>query len=793
MKIIKILHIILLSFLLMIPVFGQKQKKTDANIVGHVTSGGKHVPYVSVIIKGTAIGTITDATGHYMLVNLPIGKHIVRVQSMGYKPVEKEVDMKAGKTIEVNFEIKEDVLGMEAVVVTGNRTAIKRSSSPVIINTISPKLFSAIQSAQIREGLDFCPGLRTETDCQNCGFNQLRINGLEGAYSQILINGHPIFSSLAGVYGLELIPSNMIDRIEVVRGGGSALYGSNAIAGTVNILLIDPLSNTFSLGINEGTIGIGVPGSGRSARDFSFQANSSVVSHDRKAGMALFGYYQNKTPFDANDDGFSELPEINNMTFGIRGFHRIGYHNKLTLDMFHIAENRRGGGPFDVPEHEADIAESIKHSITSGSLTWDLFLGKNDKFSVFVSAQGIGRKSYYGANKSLKDYGHTDNLTYVTGLQYKKVLKKWKIVAGAEQRGESLNDEKLGYPDYENAIISNDTIVSIPHEPNTPVADQKSQVLGMFFQTDYQLFRWTFSGGLRYDHYTIADKLQNGNNGKGNVLSPRVNVKYDLTSYLELRGSISTGYRAPQIFDEDLHIASSGSRRVIIKNDPGLKQESSRSYGLSADFHSGKSKMPYEFLVEGFYTHLINPFVNSIGLPDENGVVIYTRTNAETGAIVQGVNLEFNIVPVQNIKIKTGFTLQKSRYGTPQDFDETRFLRTPDSYGYGMAELTLKKRINLSLTYNYTGHMLIPYFGLDQPDPANGTLRESHTFHNAGMKISYTVTLNGTKMFFYTAIKNLFNSYQNDFDTGINRDPAYIYGPAYPRTVYVGIKFGNLL
>ena len=232
----------------------------------------------------------------------------------------------------------------------------------MIINTISPKLFSAIQSAQIREGLDFCPGLRTETDCQNCGFSQLRINGMEGAYSQILINGHPVFSSLAGVYGLELVPSNMIDRIEVVRGGGSALYGSNAIAGTVNILLKDPLSNTFSIGVNEGSIGIGVSGNTKPARDFSFQANGSVVSNDRKAGMALFGYYQDKTPFDANDDGFSELPEINNMTFGIRGFHRIGYHNKLTLDMFHIEEDRRGGGPFDVPEHEADIAESIKHT-----------------------------------------------------------------------------------------------------------------------------------------------------------------------------------------------------------------------------------------------------------------------------------------------------------------------------------------------------------------------------------------------------------------------------------------------
>ena len=792
MKIIKILQIIVMIIALLNPVFGQKQK-TDANIFGHVTCNGKHIPYVTVVIKGTAIGTITDATGHYMLVNLPVGKHTIRVQSLGYKSVEKEVDLTAGKTFELNFELEEDVLGMEAVVVTGNRTTNKRTSSPVIINTVSPKLFAAIQSTQIREGLDFCPGLRTETDCQNCGFSQLRINGMGGAYSQILINGHPVFSSLAGVYGLELIPSNMINRIEVVRGGGSALYGSNAIAGTINILLKDPLSNTFSLGVNEGSIGVGVPGSGKIARDFSFQANSSVVSNDRKTGMALFGYYQNKNHFDANDDGFSETPDVNNLTFGIRGFHRIGYRNKLTLDLFNIEENRRGGGPFGVPEHEADIAESIKHNITSGSLTWDLFVHGNDKLSAFISAQGIDRNSYYGANHSLKDYGHTDDVTYVSGIQYKKVLKNWKFVTGAEQRGETLKDEKLGYPDFNNALIKNDTIVSIPHIPNIPVADQKSQVTGIFFQTDYQLYHLTFSAGLRYDHYIITDNLQNGNDSKGNVLSPRMNIKYDVSQFFQLRGGISTGYRTPQIFDEDLHIASSGSRRVIIKNQSGLKQEKSRSFNVSVDFHNEKGKISYELLVESFYTHLLNPFVNSIRLPDKNGVVIYTRKNAEDGAVVQGINLELNIVPVPKVKIKTGLTIQKSQYSKPQDFNETRFFRTPDSYGYGLADIGLTERLGLSLSYNYTGRMLVPYFGLNQADPGTGTLRTSQTFHNAGLKCAYTLPLNGTKVRFFVTVKNIFNSYQKDFDRGIDRDPAYIYGPAYPRTIYAGLKFGNVL
>ncbi len=793
MKKIIVVYILLFVAFIHFPLFSQQTKKTDANIVGHVTSGGKHLQYVSVVIQGTAIGTMTDATGHYMLVNLPVGKHIVHVQTLGFKPQEKEIELIANVTKEVNFDLEEDVLGLEAVVVTGNRSVIKRSSSPVVINTVSPKLFSAIQSTQMREGLDFCPGLRTETNCQNCGFSQLRINGMEGAYSQILINGHPIFSSLAGVYGLEMIPSNMIDRIEVVRGGGSALYGSNAIAGTVNIMLKDPLSNTFSTGVNTGVTGVGVPGSRKPAQDISVQTNTSVVSSDHMVGMALFGYYQNKSPFDANDDGFSELPKVNNSTFGIRGFHRLGYHSKLTVDFFNIKESRRGGDRFDEPEHEAGIAESINHLITTGSATYDLFLHENDQFSAFISAQGINRKSYYGAHQSLKDYGHTGNLTYVTGLQYKTYLKDLKLITGIERRGENLKDRKMGYPDFENALIVNDTIVSIPHVPNTIVAMQNSATSGIFFQSEYRIFRWTFSAGLRYDHYVISDKLLSGKNNSGNVFSPRINIKFDISQALHLRGNVSKGYRAPQIFDEDLHIESSGSRQVIIKNAPDLKQETSRSYGLSLDLHKEDGNIKYEFLMDGFYTRLIHPFVNTYGSPDEKGVVIYTRINADEGAVVQGINLEMNVVPAHKVKIKTGWTIQNSEYSKSQDFNETHFLRTPNSYGYAVVNVEPTTFFSVAVTYNYTGKMLVPYFGADLPDPNAGTLRKSPVFHNVGTKMSYTFTLNGTKIRLYAALKNMFNAYQKDFDKGINRDPGYIYGPAYPRTIYFGIKFGNTL
>ena len=171
-----------------------------------------------------------------------------------------------------------------------------------------------------------------ENNCQNCGFSQVRMNGMEGPYSQILINSRPIFSGLAGVYGLELIPSSMIERVEVIRGGGSALYGSNAIAGTINLILKDPINNSYEFGVNTGLIGVGLNNSGNSAQDYSVNFNTSIVSADNKTGMALYGFYRDREPFDANNDDFSEIAFLKNTTIGTRLYHRFGTRSKLIAD-----------------------------------------------------------------------------------------------------------------------------------------------------------------------------------------------------------------------------------------------------------------------------------------------------------------------------------------------------------------------------------------------------------------------------------------------------------------------------
>lgn len=773
---------------------------TDAHLFGHVVDKktGEHLPYISILLKNTTIGTTTDATGHFTLKNLPVGKYTVVATSLGYTPQEQVAEIRKGKTIELDFVLEEDALKLNEVVVTAGRTVQKRMEASVIVNTLSMKNLATTQAAVLGEGLNYCTGLRYENDCQNCGFSQIRMNGLEGKYSQILINSRPVFSGLAGVYGLELIPANMLDRIEVVRGGGSVLYGSNAIAGTVNLILKDPTVNSFEAGYNTSLVGTGVSGSNGPKADHSASFNASLVTDDHRTGIAVFGNMRDRKMYDQNGDGFSEIAPMKNTVIGTRLFHRPTYKNRISLNFFNIRESRDGGNMQDYPLHERDVAEAVKHDMMVGDITFEQYLRESDLLSVFASGQYLDRDSYYGANQSLSDYGNTKDKTYNVGVQYNATLGRASLIGGIEHTGSYLTDKKLGYADYDNAVIENGAIVSVPHLPNTIVSDQSLQTTGAFAQYEIKYGRVKFLAGARVERYSINNKQEEGSDKSGNVFIPRASIMYDITPSLQTRVGVSRGYRAPQIFDEDLHIETSGSRQVLHKNDPNLKRENSTSYTASFDFNEQIGTVNTGLLIEGFYTKLHNPFRNDIGSPDENGTVIYTRVNSKNGATVQGVNVELKLYPTNKLLFNLGFTAQSSRYKEgDEQFNEKKFFRTPNTYGFFTADWDFLPKFGLSVTGNYTGKMLVPYFGTELPEgePRDaGELRKSNPFFDAGLKLHYDMPIGkGITMQWFGGIKNIFNSFQKDFDKGIDRDPSYVYGPGLPRTVFVGFKIGNLL
>ncbi|MCU4155794.1 TonB-dependent receptor [Carboxylicivirga sp. A043] len=767
-------------------------------IQGTITSEGEPLPFATITIGNTTLGVASDLEGAYDLNYIPEGEYVVKAQAMGYKPIEKTIIFKPGKAITLDFDLETDVLGLEQVVVTADRNEQKRTTASVIVNTITPKLLENTQAVSISEGLNYVPGLRLENNCQNCGFTQVRMNGMDGAHSQILINNRAIFSNLAGVYGLELIPSSMIDRIEVVRGGGSALYGSNAVAGTINLITKDPMNNSYDITSQYSSVGVGSDGG--AINDYSLNMNSTIVSDNKKTGLALFGFYRDRDPFDANGDGFSEASQFENLTFGARLYHRIDYRNKITLDFIRVNEERRGGNDFDKLNHEADISEAVDHKITTTALTYERFIGTGSMLSVYGSAQNVDRASYYGAEQSLADYGQTDGLTYNIGTQFKTDFGKNSLVTGIELVHDDMLDKKLGYHDliYDDA---GNVIGSNGHVPNTTITDQNKNVYGAFAQYDHQFGPVKASLGARFDRYEITDLDHKEGNNSGNVFSPRVNVLWDVIPSLQWRVSYSQGYRAPQVFDEDLHIETSGSRKVVHANAPDLKQETSHSYMTSFDFNKRFGAWNIGLLAEGFYTNLDDAFAQAPEFDEATGVTTYVRSNAENGAEVKGVNFELTASPGKKLYLRTGYTLQSSEYGDAVELGESDFLRTPNDYGFFSVDYGVTEKLTLIASGTYTGEMKIAYYGenlkpgesyieLEDQDP--GVIRTTPTFFDLGLKAEYDLKIAGLPFKAFAGVKNIFNSYQDDFDSGINRDPAYIYGPTNPRTIYFGIKLSNV-
>ncbi|MFV0269479.1 MAG: TonB-dependent receptor [Draconibacterium sp.] len=775
----------------------EKRPKTDAMLFGDVQSEGEHVPFANITLKGTTIGVAADATGHFKMTDLPVGKQKIVVSAMGFKPLEQDVNLISNEMVTIRFELEPDYIGIEQVVVSANRNQTNRKEAPVVVTSISSEVFKKTQSVNLAEGLAFTPGLRTETNCQNCGFTQLRMNGLDGPYTQILMNSRPVFSGLAGVYGLEMIPANMVERIEVVRGGGSALFGGNAIAGTVNIITQEPVRNTFSAEARTGIIGVG--GDTPTAMDYQFNGNAAVVTDDGSSGGYIYAMFRDRNSYDENGDGFTEAVMMENSTFGFNVFHKPGTRSKISIDGYRINEYRRGGNKLDYLAHEADIAEELTHLITGANLAYDLFINdKYDKFTVYVAGQKVKRDSYYGARQDPFGYGFTEDFTSVFGAQYilnsdNFLFAPSSTIFGIDNNNNQMEDNKLG---AEGGL-------------NTLITDQMVNTFGSFVQHDWKTRKLNVSAGLRFDNYLVKDKESNNEDLKNSVLAPRLSFLYRQQENIRYRIGYAKGYRAPQVFNEDLHIELVNAKRVIHINSDDLIQETSHSFSASfnADFYVNKSFNG--LLIEGFYTKLKDPFADEYYPLNDEGDWAYQRVNAEDGAQVFGVNMEWNAFISPKLETQVGFTLQKSVYDVAQPWGESDnavskdFMRTPNAYGYATADWHPHENFGISFAFNYTGSMYVPHFGLDPStnDPleleaiskgdviTGEKLEKSEDFFIFDLLFDYHFHLTEeTQIRFYAGVKNIFNQTQNVYDKGMFRDAGYIYGPSLPRTINFGLK-----
>ncbi|MBN2682250.1 MAG: TonB-dependent receptor, partial [Bacteroidales bacterium] len=550
-------------------------------------------------------------------------------------------------------------------------------------------------------------------------------------------------------------------RVEIMRGGGSALFGSNAIAGTINIITKEPNSNSANISNTTNLIN-------GEKTDFNTQLNAAIVSDDNKSGLMVFASSRQREALDYDNDGFTEIGILKSKNIGFRTYYKTTNYSKLTLEYHNMDEFRRGGNKLDLQPQETEITEQVEHNINSGGIKYDIYSKDyKNRFNTYISSQGIDRKSYYGTQQDPNAFGSTKDFTFLSGFQFTHTFDTLlflpaELTGGAEYSVNEMLDKMLGY----NRII-----------------DQTVNTKTAFLQNEWKNKSLSILLGGRFDKHNLITKP---------IISPRLNLRYSPKCWINMRASYSTGFRAPQAFDEDLHITAVGGEVSIIQIDPNLKTEKSESISGSIDYYITFGKVQANFLIEGFKTNLNNVFVLEEIDSDLNGNTILERRNGP-GAIVKGINVEGKLVPIQFLEIQFGLTFQKSKYKENQLWSNNedlkshnRMFRSPNQYGYFTTNYKINKALQLSLSGTYTGTMLVQHFaGYVNQD----TEKETDDFFDFNFKISYEIKLNTTaNLQINSGIQNIFNSYQSDFDKGEFRDAGYIYGPSLPRSYFVGLK-----
>lgn len=689
------------------------------------------------------------------------------------------------------------VVEMDAMIVTtGTRTMHRLGDSPVRTELLTAGELGRAGARSLADSIELLPGCRVENNCQNCGTSDLLMLGLEGKYTAVLFDSVPLFSGLAAVYGLDQIPAAFIDRIEVVKGGGSAIYGSGAVGGVVNIIGRAPARSGGLLEFRHDSV------KGRPTS----QASAVLDQVDEAAGRALtvYGQAARTEPVDLNHDGFSDLTKRNLQVLGLRLSQKLG-RGTLRADYNRTVEFRRGGNKFELPDNLADISERIDTSRDAGSVTWAATVSPDFDYQVSAGTAYISRETFYGglfgraADEPLTpesapgagdndqtfldrgyathgqvaqdQFGFTKNRVWNLDSQFNFRRGDHHTSIGAQYYREKIDD----------IVPVSSFVAGFPVPPEVATGDS----FGLFIQDDWHPAEtWEIVLGVRGDKNSELD---------GVVVSPRVNVKWAPSGALTLRATFGTGFRAPQPFDEDLHIELIAGERARTIQAADLREERSWSSLLSATWNPEAAQGRMTLEATAFYTRLQGTFTNSeIQSDPVTGEAFRTRFNGP-GAEVGGVELNLGALPRPDLRLDLGYVAQFARFRSPVvlfDDDagaivaERDFLETPRHYGVLQAAWTQRDAGSLVVSAIYTGPMKEINLRTGALNPRTDrflvwNVTATRVFRRAGWPDT-TLTV---------GVKNAFDSRQKDLEAGTDRDPYYLYGPRTPRTVFASMRF----
>lgn len=735
-------------------------------ITGKVIDAKSKEPLIgaNILINGSNIGTATNLNGEFEIHDIPTAEFSISISMIGYRSKSINIQKEVLSVNPIQIELSQALIEMGTVVVTGTNSMHLYENVPVKTEIVTKKLMQQQGACNLAQSLGLQTGVMVENDCNNCNFTQVRILGFDGKYSQILIDGDPVVSALGGVYGLEHYPQEMIEQIEIVKGGGSSLYGGGAVAGTINMMTKRPAFNSTRVGYDGS--------SANGSYDHQIGAVAEMVNDDNTAGFFIFGSTRNRDAYDHNNDGFTELGTLKNETIGINSYFKPFESSELQASFHRIFEERRGGDQLDKPVHEAAISEWVQHFKYGGKLKWQHNISPEFQYKAHYSFSILERNSYYGGLNedtpqgrldALNYYGFSKNPLHTGGVSANYILDNHSLTAGFQYDYDDLLDQSVSSEAY--------------------YVDETFTNAGVFVQDEISIGsnnQFNIVAGVRLDKHSALENW---------IISPRLSAKYQLFESLKIRAGYTSGFKAPQIFDEDLHICGLEGTQRVIRNAVGLKEEKSSTISLGFEFLDFVSDIPLLIGVTGFYTNLLDAYADEF--ISANGNIEYWERINSSGAIVKGVEFDLGIKPIDGLEFRSGFTIKENKYkDNVTDFDTKNFFRTPDYFGYARASYEFGYGLSAFAALKYTGSMFVPHeIVVDYQDDPILSLTETDKFIEIDFALTKELQLfSDLKTSLTLGIKNLTNAYQKDLDYGVTRDPGYVYGPSQPRTVYFALR-----
>ena len=713
-------------------------------------SDGMVVPYATVLPSTGQQGTVANLDGEFAL-PYTIRPKVLKVSAVGFEPKEVTVGVHDSMTIAVVPTATQ----LQDIVVTGSLRPQSRATSPVAVEVFTAEYFAASPTPSVFESLQTVNGVRPQLNCAVCNTGDIHINGLEGPYTMVLIDGMPIVSGLSTVYGLTGIPQRLIERVEIVKGPASTLYGSEAVGGLINVITKSPDdAPTLSLdafGTTWGELNV----------DLGYKSRVG-----RATSLVGVNYFNYQHPIDNNGDGFTDLTLQDRVSVFNKWSWERASGKQLTLAGRYVYEDRWGGelewnrgfrGGDEV------YGESIYTNRWETFGTYEFPTAAN--LTLQASANGHYQNSVYGTTI----YNATQYVGF-TQLTYREAISKHELLAGAAYR----------YTYYDD---------------NTPATTDVSHTSlpGLFVQDEWQLNQLhTLLSGLRYDYNSVH----------GSILTPRLNYKYTSPNLLHtIRAGVGNGYRIANVFTED-HAALTGARDVVFADELAPERSWNANLNYIHKIFTNQGAV-WTFDASAWYTH----FSNRI-LPDyetDQNAIIYA--NLDGKAVSQGGSLSTDLSLRSGITANLGLNYQDVY--TKEEGVRRRQLLTESFSGVWRLSIPwLSKQLKFDYTGNVYGPMDLPLLNELDDRPS-----DSGWFSTQNIQATKTFS-NGMEV--YGGVKNLLNftppanSIARAFDPfdesvtfapdgsvvptpdnpqGLTFDPSYVFASNQGRRLYLGARW----